>query len=183
MTPTSSDNLIRTEPVWATVKWFDPLKGFGFVICEEGGADVLLHSNVLRNYGRASVTEGTRLKAKLIFTPRGAQVTEILDIEAPLVDQNILDQFVDIDAEEIATIEYEPARVKWFNKLKGYGFANAFMESEDVFLHSEIMYRSGLGILEPGEAIAVKVIEGERGLIAVEICSWLEASKTLQAAH
>lgn len=183
MTVTSSEDLILTEPVWASVKWFDPQKGFGFIIPDDGGADVLLHSNVLRNFGRSSIAERTRLKARLSFTPRGVQVVEILEIEAPQPDHNILEDFADLDPEEIAKAEFKPARVKWFNEVNGYGFANVFMKQEDIFLHVEVIRRSGLGLLEPGEAIAVKVIEGKRGLIALDICSWLDVemfSKTAQ---
>ena len=42
------------------VKWFDPLKGFGFVVAETGGADILLHVNVLRSFGQSSVADGAR---------------------------------------------------------------------------------------------------------------------------
>ncbi|MHA1128835.1 MAG: cold-shock protein, partial [Alphaproteobacteria bacterium] len=34
------------------VKWFDATKGFGFVVSEDEDGDILLHANVLRNFGR-----------------------------------------------------------------------------------------------------------------------------------
>ena len=40
-----------------TVKWFDPAKGFGFVVADQGGPDILLHANVLRNFGQSSVAD------------------------------------------------------------------------------------------------------------------------------
>lgn len=177
MTGTSSENTILADPIWASVKWFDPIKGFGFVVPDDGGADILLHSNVLRHYGRSSIAEHTRLKARLKLTPRGVQVLEVLGIENPQADLKALEDLVTLGTEEIGTIEFEPARVKWFNEIEGYGFANVFMGNEDIFLHAEIIRRSGLGLLESGEAIAVKVIEGQRGLIAVEICSWFDIQK------
>ena len=45
------------------VKWFDPKKGFGFLIPDQGGPDILLHANVLRNAGRGSIADGVRLEA------------------------------------------------------------------------------------------------------------------------
>ena len=50
---------INERPVKGRVKWFDPGKGFGFVVSNEGGADILLHANVLRNFGQSSVADGS----------------------------------------------------------------------------------------------------------------------------
>ncbi|MDG1168802.1 MAG: cold shock domain-containing protein, partial [Sulfitobacter sp.] len=60
----------------------------------------------------------------------------------------------------------------WFDKAKGFGFANIFGRPEDVFLHIEILRQSGLADLQPGEALAVRVIEGKRGAMAVEVQAW-----------
>jgi cold shock protein len=43
---------------------------------------------------------------------------------------------------------------------------------EDVFLHVEVLRNSGLAVLQGGEAIAIKVIKGERGQLAVEVAAW-----------
>ena len=37
------------------VKWFDTSKGYGFLVVEDGSGDILLHANVLKNFGRGSV--------------------------------------------------------------------------------------------------------------------------------
>ena len=177
MTDLPSEDLILKEPVKGSVKWFSTDKGYGFIVPDAGGPDVLIHANTLRNYGRNSIAEGTKIEVSIALTNRGVQVVEVLDIEPPSSNLNSLEDFSDIDPEEIANTPFEPARVKWFDKIKGYGFANPFLEDSDVFLHVEIVKRSGLGLLEPGEAIAIKVIEGKRGLIAVEICSWLQVQE------
>jgi CspA family cold shock protein len=65
-----------------------------------------------------------------------------------------------------------PARVKWFDKGKGFGFANVFGKPEDVFLHVEVLRRSGLSDLQPGEALALRVISGNRGQMAAEVVAW-----------
>ena len=77
-----------------------------------------------------------------------------------------------------ADVPLEPARVKWFDKTKGFGFANVFGNDEDVFVHVEILRKSGFADLQPGEAICIKVVEGERGRMASLVASWDSKSKT-----
>ena len=62
------------------VKWFDPAKGFGFIVADVGGADILLHGNVLRNYGQNSVAEGTVIEVSVQETARGLQAVEVIGI-------------------------------------------------------------------------------------------------------
>ncbi|MEM8538962.1 MAG: cold shock domain-containing protein, partial [Pseudomonadota bacterium] len=57
-------------------------------------------------------------------------------------------------------------------KGKGFGFANVFGAPEDIFLHVEVLRRSGLSDLAPGEALALRVIEGKRGRMAAEVQAW-----------
>ena len=64
------------------------------------------------------------------------------------------------------------ARVKWFDKAKGFGFANVFGNAEDVFVHVEVLRRFGLSDLQPGEAVAIRVVDGPRGKMAGEVRSW-----------
>lgn len=169
MTTTSSES----QPVMGRVKWFDPGKGFGFVIADDGGPDILLHANVLRNFGQSSVADGARIEIAVQKTERGVQATQVLGIEppeaepgAPLADFDHLDQSV-LDAAVM-----EPARVKWFDKGKGFGFANVFGKPDDVFIHIEVLRRSGLSDLQPGEALAIRVVEGRRGRMAMEVHAW-----------
>ena len=72
----------------------------------------------------------------------------------------------------IADAPLEAARVKWFDKGKGFGFANVFGRGEDVFLHIEVLRRSGLADLQPGEALAMRVIDGKRGRMAAQVLAW-----------
>jgi len=72
----------------------------------------------------------------------------------------------------VAAAPLEPARVKWFDKSKGFGFANVFGKPQDVFLHIEVLRQSGLSDLQPGEALAMRVIEGKRGRMAAEVQAW-----------
>ena len=155
------------------VKWFDPGKGFGFVVADEGGPDILLHVNVLRNFGQGTVADGSAIEVMTQQTPRGVQAVEVLTIEPPKAGPGTgLSDLDDIDADELARQPVEPARVKWFDKGKGFGFANIFGRAEDVFIHVEVLRRSGLADLQPGEAVGLKVIEGRRGRMATEVLAW-----------
>lgn len=161
------------DSVSGTVKWFDPVKGFGFVVADAGGPDILLHVNVLRNFGQSSVADGARVDICVQTTERGVQATEVLHIEPPLQDTvSTLTDIAELDPETVAKSPLEPGRVKWFDKGKGFGFANVFGRPEDVFLHVEVLRRSGLSDLQPGEALAMRVIEGKRGRMASEVLAW-----------
>ncbi len=155
------------------VKWFDTVKGFGFVVCDEGGPDILLHANVLRNYGRGSVAEGARIIVRAQHTARGVQATEVIGIEA-VSGGTPETEHVAIDLPDASHVSLVPARVKWFDKIKGFGFANAFGDHEDVFLHVEVLRRFGLAEVMPGEAVAIKVVDGPRGKMAAEVRTWDE---------
>jgi CspA family cold shock protein len=160
------------------VKWFDPVKGFGFVVADEGGPDILLHANVLRNFGQSSVADGAKIELNVQSTDRGIQATEVFTIEPPVAAESAtLADFEDIDPAVIEAATLEPARVKWFDKGKGFGFANIFGRGEDVFVHVEVLRRSGLADLQPGEAVGLRVIDGKRGRMATEVCAWEAALK------
>lgn len=163
------------------VKWFDPVKGFGFVVSDEGGPDILLHVNVLRNFGQSSVADGAGIEVVTHRTERGVQAVEIVSITPPTRDDSpVLTDFAELDENMIRSAPMEPARVKWFDKGKGFGFANVFGRPEDVFLHIEVLRQSGLADLQPGEALAMRVIDGKRGRMAAEVMAWEMALSTDQ---
>ncbi|MEM8629767.1 MAG: cold shock domain-containing protein [Pseudomonadota bacterium] len=156
------------------VKWFDPGKGFGFVVAESGGPDILLHANVLRNFGQSSVADASGIEVAVQQTQRGMQAVEVLSIDPPVSDAIEPARPVQLDD---PSLPLEPARVKWFDKNKGFGFANVFERPEDVFVHIEVLRRSGFADLQPGEAVALRVIDSERGRMATFVSSWEFALK------
>lgn len=160
------------------VKWFDPSKGFGFIVAEGSATDILLHANVLRNYGQSSVADGAGISVKVQMTQRGIQAVEIVKIDAPVALSFPLgEDSVQISAEEIASRPLEPARVKWFDKGKGFGFANVFGDTEDVFIHVEVLRVSGFADLQPGEAVCLRITNGKRGRMALQVMSWEAAAR------
>ena len=171
-------DLSRLKQVDGHVKWFDPAKGFGFVVAPDGGPDILLHANVLRNFGQGSVVDGSGISIVVQDTQRGLQAVEVVSISPPVTDDTPpLRDLAGLTRAEIDAIEIQPARVKWYDKAKGFGFANIFGQPQDVFMHIDVLRRSGLADLQSGEAIGIRVAHGERGLMAVELVGW-EAANT-----
>jgi len=173
------EDIEEISTVAGTVKWFDPVKGFGFVIAETGGPDILLHINVLRNFGQSSIADGALITLQAQQTPRGVQAVEVLSIQPP--EDSIQATLTDIDELSAHTLTHtplEPGRVKWFDKGKGFGFANVFGCTQDIFLHIEVLRRSGFSDVQPGEALAIRVIDGKRGRMASEVLAW-ESAVTL----
>ncbi|PIE15211.1 MAG: cold-shock protein [Rhodobacterales bacterium] len=161
----------QQKRVTGVVKWFDPGKGFGFVLADDGGPDILLHINVLRNFGQSSIADQAVVDILVQENERGLQTSQILSISPPAtVHDAQQSDFQEFDPQEVG--EIQPARVKWFDKGKGFGFVNVFGSAEDVFVHVEVLRRSGLAGLQPGEAICVRIVHGQRGLMAAQVLPW-----------
>ena len=109
--------------------------------------------------------------------PKGLQATVVLSIAPPETTSASRADLENVDDAKVAQLPLEAARVKWFDKAKGFGFANIWGSSEDVFVHVEILRRSGLADLQAGEAVAIRVISGKRGKMAAEVCSWESVSR------
>ena len=169
---TCMDEQAQIPLIRGRVKWFDPTKGFGFVIADEGGPDILLHANVLRNFGQSSVADGAEIVLRAQATARGMQAVEVVEIRA-VAPETVLQHDGEAASEAVlAALPLEPARVKWFDKAKGFGFANVFSQDDDIFIHIDVLRRSGLADLQPGEAVCLKVAEGRRGRMAVQVLPW-----------
>lgn len=159
------------------VKWFDTAKGFGFVVVDGCKSDILLHANVLRSFGRNSITAASKVEITVQETDRGCQAVEIISIDSPVAAislelvREILGEGVDADPDA----ELEPARVKWFDRGKGFGFVNVFGKHEDIFVHMEVLHACGLSELQPGEAVGVRLANGQRGRMAWDIRVWDQA--------
>ncbi|MGB3408212.1 MAG: cold shock domain-containing protein [Jannaschia sp.] len=162
------------DVVEGRVKWFDSTRGFGFVVSPQTDRDVLLHVNVLKSFGQSSVADGSDVSLRVQHSDRGLQAIEVLAVRPP---EHIDITYVGAVGPEFLQpipedLPYLPARVKWFDKAKGFGFANVFGKSDDIFIHIEVLRRFGLAELTSGEAICLRAVDGARGQLALEIRRW-----------
>jgi len=166
------------EPVSGRVKWFDATRGFGFVVSDEVEGDILLHFSVLREHGRRSVPEGALIECVPVRLERGLQAKKVLsiDLSSALPQQPRssipFTERADRNALAEAAGEFEPVEVKWFNRVRGYGFVNRIeAEGEDVFVHMETVRQSHLGDLQPGQRLEARIAPSGKGLTAIELRS------------
>jgi CspA family cold shock protein len=172
----ANDSEIDGPIVHGRVKWFDATRGFGFLVSDDLDGDVLVHFSVLREHGRRSLPEGAQCDFILTKQERGLQAKKIVSIDlsealpppvrpgvpaADRADRKAL-------AEEAG--EFERVEVKWFNRVKGYGFVNRLDGSgEDVFVHMETVRTAGIHDPQPGQALEARIAHGQKGLTAVEL--------------
>ncbi|HVF83413.1 MAG TPA: cold shock domain-containing protein [Sphingomicrobium sp.] len=157
------------------VKWFDATRGFGFVISDDVEGDILLHFSVLKEHDRRSLPEGALVEVDVVRQNRGLQASRVLSIDlsqAAIVRSTPSSNPAD-RADRQALLDeagpFEPVEVKWFNRVKGYGFVNRPNDPADIFLHMETVRRSGILDLEPGQAVEARVASGKKGLTAVAL--------------
>ena len=167
------------EPVVGRVKWFDATRGFGFLVSDALEGDILIHFSVLREHGRRSLPEGAVVECVPMKLDRGLQAKKVISIDVgPAVTaqprpNRSTSKDVDRKALSDAAGEFEPVEVKWFNRVKGYGFVNRVSDpdSHDIFVHMETVRNSEVGDLQPGQRLEARIAEGKKGLTAVELQS------------
>lgn len=170
-------------PIDATVKWFNPEKGFGFVELSDGSGDVFLHARALEAAGQESVPPGSKLSVRVGQGQKGRQVTEVLEVDTSTAEaappRRAPGGFGGGAPRSggfgggagggggpraaSGPTEERVGTVKWYNPDKGFGFIAVEGGGKDVFVHVTVVSRSGLSDLSEGQRVVVQVGQGPKG--------------------
>lgn len=173
--------------VKGTVKWFDPVKGFGFIVSKDVPGDVLLHRSVVQEYGCATVLEGATVECDVIQKVKGLQARKLHHLDNSTASNGSTPlnghgtgtggsnggaKRMPRDREILLQEPTGPAleaECKWFSRPKGYGFVVARGNAEDVFVHMDLLRKHGIRELRQNQRVLVRVGRGPKGLTATEI--------------
>ena len=164
--PDEATSLIEVAGV---IKWFDVSKGFGFIVPDTGLPDVLLHVTCLRRDGYQTAYEGARVVCEVLQRPKGLQAFRILSMDESTAIHPATLPPPRTHVTVTPTSGLERATVKWFNRLRGFGFLTRGEGTPDIFVHMETLRRFGLTELRPGQTVLVRFGPGPKGLMAAEV--------------
>jgi CspA family cold shock protein len=163
-----SDDLRFAVIVSGVVKWFDVAKGVGLIAPDTKLGDVVLPLSCLRRSGFEEAREGTRIVCKAIQRPGGLEAFDIISMRTPTP--------ADFGQQESQTAviafpasRFEPAQVKWFNRLIGMGFLTRGEGTADILFHIKKLRGFDLAEVHPGTLVRVRYERGPKSLVAVDV--------------
>jgi cold shock protein len=165
----SDERAVELFEVAGAIKWFDVSKGYGFIVPDSGAGDVLLHVTTLRRSGFQTAHEGARVVCEAQKGLKGLQVFRVLSMDDSTAIHPSQSSAGRTHVQVTPVGGYEIAIVKWFNRVKGFGFLTRGEGTEDIFLHMETVRRFGLAELKPGDSVLVRYGDGPKGLMAAEV--------------
>ena len=151
------------------IKWFDVSKGFGFIVPDNGMPDVLLHVTCLRRDGFQTAYEGARVVVEVSQRQKGLQAFRVVSMDESTALHPAQMPPPRTHVTVTPTSGLERAQVKWFYRLRGFGFLTRGDGTEDIFVHMETLRRYGLAELRPGQTVLVRFGPGPKGLMAAEV--------------
>jgi cold shock protein len=152
-----------------TIKWFDAGKGYGFIVPDNGQQDVLLHVTCLRRDGFQTAYEGARIVVEAFARDRGFQAFRVLSMDESAAPHPAMLGPARTHVTVTPTSGLERAVVKWFNRLRGFGFVTRGEGTEDIFVHMEVLRKHGITELKPGQIVLVRFGDGSKGAMAAEV--------------
>ena len=164
-------SIVSVDPIHieGVVKWFDAVKGYGFVKPDQNLPDVLLHVTCLRRVGFPITVEGSRVVLEAVRGQRGLQALRVLKVEPPKLPHPSELPPARTHSQVTPSSGLEAVSVKWFNRVRGFGFVSKGEGEPDIFVHMETLRRYGLAELRPGQHLLVRYGPGPKGLMATEV--------------
>jgi CspA family cold shock protein len=140
------------------VKFFNPQKGFGFIVRDDGGEDVFVHISAVEQAGLTDLADGQPLEFTLV--DRGGRVSATnlrIDGEPMAVERAAA------TPQRQLTGEKASGTVKFFNAMKGFGFIQRDDGQPDAFVHISAVERAGMTSLNEGDRLEFELEVDRRG--------------------
>lgn len=158
----ANNNLQRVE---ADVKWYNPAKGYGFLLLEDNVTDVMIHFSALDHIGCAYIKAGDRVVCEIASGKSGLYVARVIEVKYGSSEQRSLSNFYNsrYPSKVPETLEELKGMVKWYNPDKGFGFIIPDEGTRDIFVHFSVVRQMGCGSLQPGTRVLAQVSQSDRG--------------------